>query len=166
MTDVVLSLRRAAESDCALLFEWANDADVRANSFSSGPIPWATHVTWFARLLHDPGRHPYIVLAGGRDPIGQVRFDGLGNREAEISLSLAAAWRGRGLASRVFEMATECAGRDLGLDVLHAYVKPANLTVRRALVRAGYEERGPVTHRGHEAVHLEIRSRPVPRPPA
>ncbi|MGH9508910.1 MAG: UDP-2,4-diacetamido-2,4,6-trideoxy-beta-L-altropyranose hydrolase, partial [Terriglobales bacterium] len=49
-----LRLRRATEQDCRLLWEWANDPDTRANSFSSELIPWDDHQRWFRAKLSDP----------------------------------------------------------------------------------------------------------------
>jgi RimJ/RimL family protein N-acetyltransferase len=154
MTDVPLSLRPAVEGDCALLFEWANDPETRRNSFSAERIRWPEHREWFARLLGEPDRWLYLLMAPGDEPIGQVRFERLGEREAEVSMSLAAAWRGRGLASDAIRLATDRAMRDAGLELIHAHVKPANAPSLRAFLRAGYAEHGAIEHRGHEAVHL------------
>ena len=38
-----LYLRTADENDMDLLFQWANDPDVRKNSFHSEPISYETH---------------------------------------------------------------------------------------------------------------------------
>ncbi len=46
-----LHLRRARADDIRILWEWANDSEVRAASFSSAPIPWETHVAWFTEKM-------------------------------------------------------------------------------------------------------------------
>jgi UDP-2,4-diacetamido-2,4,6-trideoxy-beta-L-altropyranose hydrolase len=39
----MITLKRATQEDCRLIWKWANDPDVRAASFSSKPIPYDTH---------------------------------------------------------------------------------------------------------------------------
>ncbi|MBI4644486.1 MAG: UDP-2,4-diacetamido-2,4,6-trideoxy-beta-L-altropyranose hydrolase, partial [Deltaproteobacteria bacterium] len=57
-----ITLRAAVKDDCRMLWEWANDPEVRKNSFSSDPIPWEQHVSWFESKLRDPGYLFFIVL--------------------------------------------------------------------------------------------------------
>jgi RimJ/RimL family protein N-acetyltransferase len=147
-----LSLRPAAPSDCRLIFEWANDPTTRANSFAPDPIPWATHCAWFERIVSDPGRELYVVLSSDV-PIGQARLEACGHREAKISLSLAPAWRGRGLAVEVIRLVITRADA----DVVHAYLKPENDRSRRAFLKAGFVEHRRVVNQGVPAVHLTAR---------
>lgn len=151
---VPLSIRPAIEADRALLFEWANDPVTRAQSFSSGAITWEAHCAWFAGVIADPDRRLYLLLAPRDEPVGQARFDPSGARDAVISLALAPAWRGRGLAATAIRLATERARREAGFVVIHAYIRPGNAASRKAFARAGYTERGPAQVRGQEAVHL------------
>jgi RimJ/RimL family protein N-acetyltransferase len=149
MSAGTLSLRPAVASDCALVFEWANDPVTRANSFAPAAIAWDVHCTWFGRILRDPDRRLYVILASGA-PIGQARLELCGEGSVEISLSLAAAWRGRRLAAEAIRLVTAQAGAGL----VHAYVKPGNDVSRRAFLSAGYVEQGPTVHKGLPAVHL------------
>jgi len=43
-----LRLRCAAEGDSRTIWSWANDPETRAHSFSTEPIPWEKHTTWYA----------------------------------------------------------------------------------------------------------------------
>jgi RimJ/RimL family protein N-acetyltransferase len=104
-------------------------------------------------LLGHHDRLLYVVLASG-EPIGQVRLERCGEREAEVSLSLAADWRGRGLAARVIRLGTDEAARS-GFDVVHAYIKPDNDVSHRAFVRAGYVREGERLRDGIRTVHLK-----------
>jgi RimJ/RimL family protein N-acetyltransferase len=144
-----LSLRSAVAADCATIFRWANDPDTRANSFSPDAIAWDDHRRWFDEILGDPARQLHIILASG-EAIGQARFEPCGEGEAEMSVSLAPEWRGRGLAAAVIRLVTAAAGA----EVVHAYVKPGNETSRRAFLRAGYVELGTATRKGSPAVHF------------
>ena len=46
-----LQLRQLRETDCQLLFSWANDPDVRSASFHSAPVQWEEHRQWFKQKL-------------------------------------------------------------------------------------------------------------------
>jgi len=140
--------------DLFLLFEWANDPLVRANSFNREPIAFPTHCEWFKRALNDVNCLLLIVHEVGGVPIGQARFKRVAGVEAEISMSLAAEWRGRGVGAHAIAVATAEASVRLKLVKVHAFVKTDNEPSRRAFLRAGYEEIGPAERRGHQAVHL------------
>ena len=43
----MLSLRKVNLNDVELIFKWANDPDVRNNSFNTNQIVWDEHVKWF-----------------------------------------------------------------------------------------------------------------------
>jgi RimJ/RimL family protein N-acetyltransferase len=154
MTDAPLSLRRASAADRTLLFGWANDPVIRARSFAPGVIDWAAHCRWFEETLRDPARLLYLLIRGGVEPIGQIRFDRRGRSEAEISLSLAAGWRGQGLAAPAIRLATTRAMADGPFDAIHALVKPGNEPSRRAFRRAGYVELEMAEYKGCTVVHF------------
>lgn len=133
-----LSLRPAADEDASRLFELANDALVRQNSFSTKTIAWDEHRAWFARLLADEGRRLYVFFVKN-EFLGQVRFDSDGWRDAVISISLASAFRGWGLASVVLQKAVAAIRHEhAALQHINAYVKPANVASRLAFEKAGF----------------------------
>lgn len=68
-----LNLRIATNEDMDLLYEWANDRTVRENAFHTEPIPYETHISWFARIMQDEDEILYILEKDNR-PIGQIRF--------------------------------------------------------------------------------------------
>jgi len=147
-------VRLATRDDLLLLFEWANDPLVRANSFTGEPITFPVHREWFRRAAGDPDCLLLIVLEGGGAPIGQARFNRVSAAEADISIALAAEWRGRGIGAQAIAVTTAEASVKLKLRKVHAFVKPGNEPSQRAFLRAGYESLGPTTQHGHEAVHL------------
>ena len=148
-----LRLRRARAEDVRLLWEWANDPEVRAPSFSTGPIQWETHVAWYAEKF---GQNKSLMLIAEDDdgaPIGQIRFD-LNGGEAELNLSLAKEKRGIGLSAPLIKAgvrelfaSTEC-GR------VHAFVKPQNTASARAFEKAGFDRVGVEQIRDNSALHF------------
>ncbi len=148
-----LRLRRAVEGDCRLLWEWANDPDVRAASFSPGKIPWDTHVAWFEDKLRQDGS---IILVAERDgiPVGQIRFDKNGNREADIGISLARERRGQGIAGNLICLGVDEVFRDPRFQRINAYVKQENVSSIRAFEHAGFRRVGVTNVKGNVAVHF------------
>jgi len=148
-----ITLRPAKFDDDKLLWQWANDHEVRAASFSTEPIPWETHVRWLAEKLAD--RNTLFLIAEGQDknPIGQIRFDIVGPG-AELNISLCDEKRRSGLAvptihAAVLELFTQ---RDC--DRVDAYVKPENVASARVFEKAGFEMMGMTAVKGNPAIHF------------
>ena len=92
------SIRRAGPQDMRAVFELSNDPVVRANSIHREPIVWETHAAWFNRAIADPDIFFFIAeIEPGGDFVGQIRFNRRGGQWL-VSISIASAYRGRGLA--------------------------------------------------------------------
>lgn len=152
-------LRRARPDDVRLLWEWANEPDVRAVSFNPAPIPWESHQGWFAARLRDPDCVLFVALDAAdwaEQPVGQVRLD-VSGAEATVSVSLSAAARGKGLGREV--IATACrklfAARP-AVGAIHAYIRADNEASLRAFAAAGFAGAEPAAVHGHAAVRLAL----------
>ena len=140
-----ISLRRAAAADEALLLRWANDPEVRANSFSPEPIDPADHHHWFHTGQVNPNRLQSIATAADGCPIGQIRFDREpastegGASEATVDLSLDPCARGRGLAAELVRLGLQKMEQHWGpvTDVV-AEVLPGNAASNACFARAGF----------------------------
>ena len=150
-----LRLRRVEEKDCRLLWEWANDPDVRAVSFSTEPIPWEQHVTWFKSKLADPNAVLYLASDSENVPVGQVRYQ-INTAEAVVSIDLAAGFRGKGLGGMALAMATEALFDTTKVAVVHAYVKPDNEPSMKLFHNAKFTRRGVASVQGRPAVHFVL----------
>jgi UDP-2,4-diacetamido-2,4,6-trideoxy-beta-L-altropyranose hydrolase len=147
-------LRRVREDDCRLLWEWANDPEVRAVSFSSESIPWEAHLRWFNAKLGNSGCLLLIAEDSAGVPIGQVRFDVVRKNEAVISVSVDRENRGKGFGSTIIRLASQKLCDLTEINVIHAYIKQNNEASFRAFMKAGYKESGVTMISGHQAVHL------------
>jgi UDP-2,4-diacetamido-2,4,6-trideoxy-beta-L-altropyranose hydrolase len=147
-------LRRVREDDCRLLWEWANDPEVRAVSFSSESIPWEEHLRWFNAKLGNSGCLLLIAEDSAGVPIGQVRFDVVRKNEAVISVSVDRENRGKGFGSTIIRLASQKLCDLTEINVIHAYIKQNNEASFRAFMKAGYRESGVTMISGHQAVHL------------
>ena len=153
-----LILRPVGDEDCRLLWEWANDPDVRAAAFSSESIPWEEHIKWFTHKLNDPHCFHFIALDDQDTPVGQARIDVHGE-EAEIDTSVDRQRRGCGFGSSLIETAVEKVFRITLVKVVHAYVKPQNKVSIHAFRKAGFQDSGLGVMRRHQVPHLiKVRS--------
>ncbi|HEY9619568.1 MAG TPA: GNAT family N-acetyltransferase [Crinalium sp.] len=152
MKDKVLSLRRVTETDCQLLWEWANDPTVRAVSFSQQPIPWETHVQWFRQKLHSSSCHWFTACDRHNTPIGQVRFEMTESNTAEIHLALAQAKRGFGYGTVLINLAVQTLFQTTAVQQIHALIKPDNLASIHAFEQAQFQKIGMITVKGHLAL--------------
>jgi len=133
-----LAVRRAAAADEALLLEWANDPVTRRNSFARHQIGAAEHHQWLAGRLHAQDRCLLLIVDSDDGvPLGMVRFDRTG-RDWTLNYSIAAPYRGRGLARPTLE----CALLQLGASDargVRARVMQANAASHRVFRRLGFE---------------------------
>ena len=151
-----LRLRQVGEDNCRLLWEWANDPDVRAVSFSSEPILWEQHAKWFKSKLNDPRCIFYIAVNSDDVPIGQIRYDTEDNK-AVVSISIDRKFRGKGYGSRLIWLASRRLFDVSDVDTINAYVKQGNEASVGSFVKAGFREMGTKMMRGHQAAHLILR---------
>jgi UDP-2,4-diacetamido-2,4,6-trideoxy-beta-L-altropyranose hydrolase len=160
-----LKLRPARPEDRHLLWEWANDPEVRAASFSPDPISWDTHVAWFEEKLRnetDFGTKKSFMLIAEDEcelPIGQIRFDWRLDGSWEVGVSIAREMRGRGIGRELIRLGVQQLRKQVILPQdsnapIHALVKPANTASVNAFELAGFTKIGTDLVRGCEAIHL------------
>ena len=145
-------LRSANADDGPLLLRWANDPQVRANSFSPDPITPSDHDQWFQKGLKDPNRLLLIATTGDNNPIGQIRFDRqpitrTGQiREALVDLSLDRCARGYGLAGELVRLGLQAMERHFGPDIeAVADVLTTNWASNACFRRVGFSEEEPIS---------------------
>ncbi len=146
----VLKLRFVIAEDCKMIWEWANDPAIRSVSFSTEPISWENHSKWFSAKLLDPDCLFFIVLGSDDIPIGQIRYE-VGGNEAVVSVSVAPGERGKGYGSQIIQSASQKVFESTPIVLIHAYIKPDNLSSIRAFTRAGFSYSGLVEVRGNLA---------------
>jgi UDP-2,4-diacetamido-2,4,6-trideoxy-beta-L-altropyranose hydrolase len=146
-----LRLRPATEDDARLLLDWANDPAARAASFQGGAIGWEEHVAWLGRRLADPDCLLWLAETPEGEPAGVVRFDVDAEGVATISLNLAPARRGQGLASPLILAACQELRRTHPMATVRALIKPENLASQKAFARAGFEPVDDVVVAGQAA---------------
>ena len=157
-----LWLRPVQAGDRKRLWEWVNDPEVRAASFSPEPISWESHVAWFAKRLDcSPGNLPpsfiFVAEDDAGSAVGQVRFDAGPEGRWHIDVSVDQAMRGRGFAAKIMASGIRELKKRLPNAQVHAYVKPANVASIKAVEACGFRRVGTQEIRGHEAIHFIYR---------
>jgi RimJ/RimL family protein N-acetyltransferase len=133
-----LELRPATAGDSERLLEWRNDEQTRAMAVVQAAVDRATHARWLATRLDDADTLLTIAEEHGV-PVGTVRLDRHGRDEAELSITIAPAARGRGLARPAIELGVEHARREWGVERVSARIRPENAASLRAFAAAGFE---------------------------
>ncbi|MDR0701105.1 MAG: UDP-2,4-diacetamido-2,4,6-trideoxy-beta-L-altropyranose hydrolase [Azoarcus sp.] len=134
-----LVARPAKWKDENLLLEWANDPLVRKNSFHSETIDRNTHRKWFRERLREFGQSRlYIVETESGFPVGQVRFDRLG-QEWEMDYSLDARLRRRHLGRSLLRTALLKFRQEIDTPLILARVKENNPGSCRIFESLGFD---------------------------
>ena len=152
-----LSLRSASEQDCKLLWKLVNELDVRKSAFNSDFIPWEDHVRWFSKKLKDPHWFQFIALNHQDVPIGQVRFEVMGE-EADIDVNIDKYKRGLGYGSLLIQTGVEELASHTPIKAVHAFIKQENKVSIKAFQKAGFKNQGVEVVKGHISVHLVCRN--------
>lgn len=152
-----LKLRHVTKEDAKLLFQWANDPEVRQRSFSSDNITWIEHLEWLNKLLQDTNCIHYIATTYNGVPVGQIRYS-ISGKEAEVHLSIEKASRGMGLAKWVLELGRMKLKQTSDIEEIHAFVKSDNPASIKAFLAACFEKIDEVYVKGYKSLHLVSRS--------
>lgn len=133
----MLRYRRATEEDLELYYQWAGDKEVRSNSFSSDPIPYDNHVSWFKKKIKENSTMMLLFLSEEK-PVGQVRIERSGPT-AVIGISIAAEFRGKGLASEMLRTTAELYIKEHPDTAIDAFIKEENQSSINAFQKAGFK---------------------------
>jgi UDP-2,4-diacetamido-2,4,6-trideoxy-beta-L-altropyranose hydrolase len=96
-----LKVSLAQADDMMVLYDWANDPAVRANSFSQSPIPLEVHKIWFENKIKDPACLFLVARVQGR-PAGMIRYD-LKDGHGVISYLIDRDFRGKSLGAVILQ---------------------------------------------------------------
>ena len=135
-----MKLRIANNEDIDFLWKLRNEKTVRQVSLNTEPIPLSEHKEWFSKKKSSSECTIFIVVKGDHsEQIGQVRLDALPQASAEISIALVKAERGRGLGTKVIELALiEAKKRDF--KEAKARIKSFNKGSLNAFGTCGFKE--------------------------
>lgn len=132
-----INIRRITIEDASLLWEWANDTDVRRFSFNKEPIEYSRHLEWLKNKLQSEATSFWLIELKGV-PVAQVRYEKVAPDMAEINFSVRADFRGQGIGALVLQETESLAGSDLDIFNLEAIVLDNNPASQRVFEKCGY----------------------------
>ena len=137
-----VTLRLARSDDIPRLFRWRNDPLTRAMSRSPEEIDYATHTAWVARALAYEDVALFIgdsARDGQWVSVGTTRLDlHPSPGAAEVSITVAPAWRGRGIATSLLAATLQYGRERLGVTRFEAVIHWNNVRSHRLFARAGF----------------------------
>lgn len=132
-------LRPVVIDDIVLLFEWANQAEVRMNAINSAEIIWEEHQKWFEERIHSD-RTKMFILEDHDKPVAQIRFDFKAG-EWHIDFSVSANERGKGYGKVVVQEGL----RKMKDRPVVALVKVSNAPSRAVFTSLGFGQQDCLT---------------------
>jgi UDP-2,4-diacetamido-2,4,6-trideoxy-beta-L-altropyranose hydrolase len=132
-----ISMKPAEESDCELIWHWANDEETRKNSYSQAYISWDEHIRWFASVQMQKNYRFYVARNRNEKPVGQIRFT-IDGKDAVVSFSVAPESRGRGYGKEILIEAAKKLFDETDIEQISAYVKSENMLSLKVFQKAGF----------------------------
>jgi RimJ/RimL family protein N-acetyltransferase len=130
-------IRKAKSTDVALFYTWANDPEVRKNSFSSGSIEFEEHQKWFSSKINSD-KCLMLILENDEKPVGQIRIS-IEEDIGIINFSVDKNFRGKGIGTELLKKGLEFIRKEnISLTYLKALVKKDNRPSQKAFEKAGY----------------------------
>ncbi len=151
----MLKFRNAKIDDLVLYFDWANDENVRKQSFNSEKINFETHKKWFESKIQDKNYLMLIFINKEGSPIGQVRIQKENNTDALIGISISDIHRGKGYS---VEMLKSSSNYFLHMNPnfsINAFIKQNNLTSKIAFEKADFKFIGMQIYQNHNSYHFK-----------
>lgn len=135
-----LRLRIATQEDVDLIYEWANDDDVRRNSFNTQKIEYADHCKWYANKLESDDTFIYVMMKD-EEPVGQGRLE-LEDNKATISYFVDGKYRGMGYGKQLLKLLEKVVREEYpDIRELVGRVKHMNIPSKKAFIACGYSEK-------------------------
>ncbi|WP_343616083.1 GNAT family N-acetyltransferase [Flavobacterium sp.] len=129
-----LYLREAINDDAQLLFEWANDKNVRKNAINQEPILWDNHLSWFLNKINST-ESKILILSDGNNSFGQIRIDKI-DSYWQIDYSLDDKYRGQGLGKKMIDLLLQ----KFDLFKFKATVKNHNVASIAVFIKSGFKK--------------------------
>lgn len=129
-------LRNITENDLELIFKWANEEDVRQNSFNKENINYEEHKKWFLKKIKN--KDMFYLLQHNENKIGQIRVDKIDDGLL-ISYSIDREKRGKGYGRIIVELLEKELLKNKIDEKIIAYVKKSNIASVKIFIDLGYE---------------------------
>lgn len=133
-----MELRYVTIDDEKLIYNWANDPEVRRNAINTEFIDWNRHQVWFQNKLNAENSKMYIAEINNQ-AVGQIRFD-IEQNKYIIDYSISAYERGKGYGFLIVKEGINCIKKLTScINSFEANVKPDNGASKRVFDKLGFK---------------------------
>jgi UDP-2,4-diacetamido-2,4,6-trideoxy-beta-L-altropyranose hydrolase len=133
-----IRLRTIRQSDCATIWNWVNEPMDRKSAFNTKYISIEEHKSWFYQKIKDPNCYFFMGLDAYDNPVGQIRFDIIGDI-ATVDISIDKKWRGKGFAKSLLNQGIHKLSKISNVTTLKACIKKENLGSIRTFMACNFE---------------------------
>jgi perosamine synthetase len=124
-----------------MLFEWRNLPYIVSRGSLNRTVTWDEHREWLQRSLQDGEQRRLFIIEHEETPIGQVRFDRLGERACAISAYVLEGFAGRGLGTAAIHAGCAAIFADWPVAEIVAQVRHDNPAGLAAFLKTGFLRR-------------------------
>jgi len=135
----ILHLVEASIKDAELIYNWANDPEVRNNAVNNEPIIYENHLEWFNKKINSTESIIFIAYLN-ETPIGQIRFD-KNNDDWQIDYLIDSIHRGKGFGKEIVWEGMKIMNKSFGNNLTFtAFVKADNIASIKVFRNINYLE--------------------------
>nr|WP_308991775.1 GNAT family N-acetyltransferase [Mariniflexile sp. KMM 9835]MDQ8211335.1 GNAT family N-acetyltransferase [Mariniflexile sp. KMM 9835] len=130
-----------------LIFDWANDDEVRQNAINKNKIIWEEHKEWISKKILNPNSQIFI-LQDEEKTIGQIRFDKT-KAHFEIDYSIDKRYRGLGYGHKILCLGIQKLNQKVrNVLPIKALVQENNIASKKIFKNAKFIESGQQLYNG------------------
>lgn len=149
-----VTFRNATIDDAKLLFDWANDETVRANSYQSEKIDFESHCNWLENKL-ESSNHLFLIAQIQNEDAGLIRYT-IQKDHTVVGISIAKPYRGKGLAPKMLLESAKDYFKTNTLPIF-AYIKETNAPSIKSFEKAGYSFLKREVVSGHQSSVYQLK---------
>jgi len=120
-------LKKADFSDIEFLWYLRNQSETYRYSRQNQAVNWKEHIDWILPIVLGISNKELFIIKNLETPIGQIRFDRMKNKKAEISISILKEFQGKGFAAKSLSLAIKQGQKENKTKSLIAVIHKENL---------------------------------------
>jgi len=132
-------LKKADFSNIEFLWYLRNQPDVYKYSRVNRAVSWEEHVNWIFPIILGISSRDLFVIKQGLLPIGQIRFDYLPDKKAEISIAILKEFRKKGVGQRSFKEALKLLKKTRRAEVILAEIQKDNIPSQKFFEKLNFK---------------------------
>jgi len=129
-------LRKANFSDIEFLWYLRNRPDVYKYFKDGRVVSWQEHINWITPIILGKSPKDVLIIQGGGQPVGQVRFD---RKNFDFSISVLKEFRGKGIAASALALAIKQIKKEKKAKKMIAEIHKKNIPSIKLFKKTGFK---------------------------